>query len=192
MTELPVYQIKITLADTHPPIWRRLLVTGDTPLDELHAILQLVMGWDDYHLHQFIVGETYYGEPHPEFDDYMEVKDESKVVLGQIVSQEGDQFGYEYDFGDSWLHIIQVEEVLEPDPELVYPLCIGGKRAGPPEDVGGVWGYAEFLEAIKDRNHPEHAEYMEWVGGGFDPEAFDPDEINDQLDLLYDMDDLLE
>lgn len=191
MAEISVYQIKVTLADTHPPIWRRLLLTDDTPLDEFHTILQVAMGWDNYHLHQFIVGETYYGELHPDFDD-MHMEDESEVVLAEIVSEKGDQFAYEYDFGDSWLHIIQVEDVLEPDPELVYPLCIEGKRAGPPEDVGGVWGYAEFLEAIKDRNHPEHAEYMEWVGGGFDPEAFDPDEINDELDLLYDLDELLE
>ena len=180
MSKAHIYQIKVTLKGIRPPIWRRIQVPCDITLAELHGVLQAVMGWWGYHLHQFTVGQTCYGVPDPDYD-FMDVRDESEVRLNQIVG-EGGRFVYEYDFGDGWEHVLQVEKVLPPDAGQQRPVCIKGKRACPPEDVGGIWGYANFLEAIQDPGHPEHEEYLEWVGGEFDPEAFDLDEANEELE----------
>lgn len=176
-----IYQMKVTLKHSKPPIWRRIQVAGDTRLDKLHLILQEAMGWENYHLHQFIVGGTYYGKPHPDYDAFFEMKDEKKVRLNQIAPQEKFKFIYEYDFGDSWEHELLVEKILPPEPDVHYPRCIKGKRACPPEDVGGVWGYDSFLEAIQNPDDSEHEDMLEWIGGEFDPEAFDLDEINEAL-----------
>ena len=183
LSKVQIYQIKVTLKGSKPPIWRRIQVPCNITLAELHRILQAVMGWWDYHLHQFIVGRTYYGVPHPDYYDYMEMRDESQVRLNQI-ADEGSKFVYEYDFGDSWEHVLLVEKVLEPEPDRQYPVCIKGRGACPPEDVGGIWGYYSFLEAIQDADHPEHEDYLEWIGGEFDPEAFDLDEVNERLRAL--------
>jgi hypothetical protein len=107
-----------------------------------------------------------------------------KVKLSQLVTAEGEKFTYEYDFGDPWEHIILIEKILPPDPKQKLPICIKGKRACPPEDVGGVWGYDTFLEAISDTNHPDHEMYVDWLDEEFDPEVFDLDEINRVLDDL--------
>jgi hypothetical protein len=184
-TDVPIYQIKVTLDDSKPPIWRRILVRSDITLGKLHNVIQAVMmGWADYHLHQFVVGETYYGMPDPDYEGFLEMRDESRVKLNQIVTGEKFKFHYEYDFGDSWLHNLLVEKILPPEPGQQYPVCIKGRRACPPEDVGGVWGYDTFLEAIQNPDHPEHEDYLEWVGGEFDPEAFDLDEANEALRAL--------
>jgi hypothetical protein len=177
----PIYQLKVTLEGSKPPIWRRLQVAEDTTLGELHDIIQVAMGWTDSHLHQFIVGGTYYGLPDPDWDDLHEMRDERQFRLDEIAAKEGTKFRYEYDFGDSWLHEVLVEKIMSPAPEEEYPLCVKGRRACPPEDVGGIWGYEEFLEAIRDPKHPEHEEYLEWIGGPFDPEEFDLDETNEFL-----------
>ena len=182
-TDIPIYQIKVTLKSSKPPIWRRIQVPCNITLEEMHRILQAVMGWWDYHLHQFIVGRTYYGVSSSDYADFMDIRDESQARLNQI-ADEGSRFVYEYDFGDSWEHVLLVEKVLEPEPGQEYPVCIKGKRARPPEDVGGIWGYGTFLEAIRDPGHSEHDSYLEWVGGEFDPEAFDLDEINAALRAL--------
>ena len=174
-----IYQIKVTLRDSRPPIWRRIQIHSDTRLDDLHQILQNVMGWDNYHLHQFIIYGEYYGEQ----NDFMDMLDESEYKLSDLVSGVKFKFVYEYDFGDSWEHILLVEKILPAEKSVRYPVCIKGKRACPPEDVGGVWGYGSFLEAIKDPKNPEHDEYLEWVGGEFDPAEFDLDDINAALDL---------
>ena len=171
-----IYQVKVTLEGIRPPIWRRILVTSDTALSKLHSILQVVMGWDDYHLHQFIINGTYYGIHDP--DLMFDLKDEEKMKLDMVVLQEQKEFIYEYDFGDSWYHNILIEKILPPDTKKHYPVCIKGKRACPPEDCGGEGGYYYFLEAIQDPDHPEHEEMLEWEGGSFDPEAFDIDGVN--------------
>ena len=171
-----IYQVKVTLEGIRPPIWRRILVTSDTALNKLHRILQVVMGWDDYHLHQFIINGTYYGIHDP--DLMFDLKDEEKMKLDMVVLQEQKKFIYEYDFGDSWYHNILIEKILPPDTKKHYPVCIKGKRACPPEDCGGVGGYYYFLEAIQDPEHPEHEEMLEWRGDSFDPEAFDIDGVN--------------
>jgi Plasmid pRiA4b ORF-3-like protein len=176
-----IYQIKVSLDDTHPPIWRRILVPAHTTLLKLHDILQIVMGWEDYHLHMFTIEGTIYGDPaHDEYGDLGTV-DEARFKLNQVIYQEGQRLSYEYDFGDSWDHTLLVEKILPPQESVRYPLCLKGKRACPPEDVGGVWGYENFLEAIRNPGHDEHEEYLTWVGGEFDPEAFDLEEVNTRL-----------
>jgi hypothetical protein len=176
-----IYQLKVTLNDSKPPIWRRVLVPENITLYELHEIIQTVMGWGNYHLHMFTIAGQIYGDPEDdEFGD-LGTKNEKRYRLSQFVSREGFKFRYEYDFGDSWLHDLIVEKILPVEKEMRYPVCIKGKRACPPEDVGGVWGYDDFLEAIADPEHEEHDEYMEWIGGDFDPEAFDLDEVNQLL-----------
>jgi hypothetical protein len=182
--EVPIYQIKVMLQYSKPPIWRRLLIRSDKTLADLHFYIQATMGWWDYHLHQFIVGETYFGVPNPDYDDYLEMHDEGEVTLQQVAPGEGSRFRYEYDFGDGWMHQVRVEKILPPEPGQRYPACIAGRRACPPEDVGGIWGYYHFLEAIQDPEHPEHETYSDWIEGEFDPAAFDLDEANEALRAL--------
>jgi hypothetical protein len=172
-----VYELKITLANIKPPIWRRLHVKNCT-LATLHNIIQACMGWTNSHMHSFEVGSEEYGEPDPE--GMLEHEDDRKVKLGQIVNLGYQDFRYTYDFGDSWDHTIMIEKTLEPDAGA-YPRCVAGKRACPPEDCGGAWGYGTFLETIQNPKHPEHHAMLEWIGGKFDPEAFDIDKINKDL-----------
>jgi len=182
-TDVPIYQIKVTLKGSKPPIWRRIQVRSDITLSRLHMILQEAMGWWNAHLHLFAVGQTEYGLPDPDFG-FEGMRDERMVKLNQIATGEGARFIYEYDFGDSWEHVLLVEKVLPPEEGVQYPICTKGRRACPPEDVGGIWGYEEFLEAIQDPDHPEHEEYLEWIGDEFDPEEFDLDAINERLRML--------
>lgn len=175
----PIYQLKVTLQGIRPPIWRRIQVRAGITLPRLHDTIQVAMGWTDSHLHQFTIGGVAYGLPDPDFGD--EMRSEQRVKLERVVTTEKDRFVYEYDFGDSWTHAILLEKLVLPEPGLHYPRCLAGKRACPPEDVGGVWGYADFLEAIRRSDHPEHEEMLEWCGGAFDPEAFSLDEVNQAL-----------
>lgn len=171
-----VYRLKITLLGSEPPIWRMVEVPASVSLDRLHTIIQIAMGWQDCHLHQFIIEEKNYGVPGP--DDWEPVLNERRYRLSQVAPSARSQFVYEYDFGDSWEHQIVVEKILPAEPGVKYPVCVKGQRACPPEDVGGVWGYEEFLEIMKDPEHEEHDEYFQWYGGEFDPEAFDIEAVN--------------
>lgn len=173
-----IYQIKVTLHHSPPPIWRRIQLKGDTKLGELHDVLQIVMGWSNSHLHVFRVGRISYGEPDPHFPD--DTIDERDICLDKIAT-EGDTFIYEYDFGDSWEHEIKVEKILSAEPGAHYPVCLAGERACPPEDCGGIFRYQWMLEVLGDPNHEEYAEVMEWVGDDFDPGALDIDAINGEL-----------
>lgn len=177
-----VYQLKITLKDFRPPIWRRVQVNSDITLGKLHQIIQAAMGWTNSHLHGFSIGGVEYGQPLPELD--LEIKNEQRIKLSKVVTGEKQKFFYTYDMGDSWEHEILVEKVLPHDPLVRYPVCITGKRACPPEDCGGVWGYADFLEAIQQPDHPEHESMLEWVGGAFDPDAFILSEVNQLLQQI--------
>ena len=174
------YQVKITLNGIKPLIWRRLLVEGDILLDEFSETIQSAMGWDGYHLYDFYIDGLSYQLPNEDdFDSGDE--DSSQTFLRDVVFKEKQKFIYTYDFGDSWEHTVLIEKILPLDNNKVYPLCIQGKRNCPPDDCGGIWGYQNFLKAIKDKNHPEHEELLEWAGGEFDPEEFDLDEINSYL-----------
>ncbi len=172
-----VYQLKITLADIKPPVWRRVEVT-DCTLSKLHEIVQIVMGWNGYHLWAFEIGGEQYGED-PEGE--MDMESSRKLKLSQVVRRGVKKFHYVYDFGDHWEHVIQVEKVLEAEPKVKYPRCVKGGRACPPEDCGGAWGYGDFLAAVQNPTHESHEEMLEWVGGGFDPEAFDIEAVNKEL-----------
>jgi hypothetical protein len=177
-----IHQVKVTLKGARPPIWRRLLVRSDITLDRLHEILQTSFGWFDYHLHAFVADGLEYGAPDVELD--WPVGDERTVTLADVAPAKQCRVLYRYDFGDDWEHDVLVEVVIEPEAGAMYPQCIKGKRASPPEDVGGVWGYAEFLEIMADPAHPEHEERLEWAGGEFDPEEFDLAAVNEALQVL--------
>jgi hypothetical protein len=176
-----VLQLKVTLLDSKPPIWRRLQVLDNTDLGTLHQIIQITVGWTNSHLHQFIIDNKFYSDPEFELDD---VLSERRMTLSSLKLEPKKRFRYEYDFGDDWMHDILVEKVLEPEADGQYPQCITGKRACPPEDCGGVWGYNDLLEALKDAENPEHESMLEWLGDDFDPEAFDVDAVNAQLQSL--------
>jgi len=179
-----VYEMKITLRGIKPPIWRRVQVK-DCSLAGLHDVIQTCMGWHDGHLHEFEVAGERYGDPSQwagdSFGDEEEVGNEKKFKLGQLVDQGVKKLRYVYDMGDNWEHDVQIEKVLPAEPGVDYPRCVAGKRAGPPEDCGGQWGYGDFLKAVQDPKHPEHEEMLEWVGGEFDPEAFDCEAVNKML-----------
>lgn len=165
----PIYQVKITLLEIEGlPVWRRVLVPAAIPLDRLHEVIQAAMGWENYHLHYFHDGETYYGEAEPE----LQYRDERKVRLDELVKP-GGRLVYNYDFGDSWDHEILVEEVMVATSDERYPRCIAGQAACPPEDVGGTGGYARLIQILDDPGHPEHQDILGWLGLD-DPDQFDP------------------
>jgi hypothetical protein len=165
-----IYQIKITLKGSKPPIWRRVEVDDTITLARLHQIVQGAMGWYDSHLHMFTIAGIAYGLP--DVYDEPDVHDERRMRLNQLLSTPKQSLLYEYDFGDGWLHQVLLEKILEPEAGVTYPRCIAGRRACPPEDCGGIWGYENLLKAIRDPNHPEHTELLAWVGGTFDSERF--------------------
>lgn len=171
------YRIKITLAGTRPPVWRQIVVT-DCTLDELHEHVQTAMGWTNSHLHHFRVGEQFYGDPDLMADNYEEFgyEDSTATRLSDLVpkTRKAFKFIYEYDFGDSWDHQLMVEAVGPPEAGTKYPACLDGNGACPPEDVGGVWGYTDFVAAVRNPDHEQHEELLDWVGGAFDPDEFDP------------------
>ena len=177
-----IYRLKATIRDIKPPVWRRLEVGGEITLAALHDVLQTAFGWTDSHLHQFSVGEAIFGVPDP--DDLgwgRSVADERRVRLQDAVGRRVKRFLYEYDFGDGWEHEIAVERIVLAEPGASYPRCLAGRRACPPEDCGGPWGYAQLLTAVADPAHPEHEEMSEWLGGEFDPDEFELDAVNTSL-----------
>ncbi|MDI6766152.1 MAG: plasmid pRiA4b ORF-3 family protein [Bacteroidota bacterium] len=177
-----IYQLKIELLGSEPVIWRRFQVYEDCTLHKLHSIIQIAMGWENCHLYEFIVGGLSYGEPHPDYEG--RVKSSKSVKLSQVADREKAKFTYIYDFGDGWQHEAIVEKLLPADPKVSYPFCIDGKMACPPEDCGGIGGYAYFLEAIGNRKHKEHKDMLGWIGGEFDPTKFDIQSVNKRLKLI--------
>lgn len=168
-TKVPAYQVKIVLRDVEPPVWRRVVLPGHWNLGVVHTAVQAAMGWEDSHLHQFEAGDARYGPPDP-YGDAGQVRSERAARLHEVVSDEGESLLYWYDFGDDWYHDLVVEQVLPPQQ---HAQCLDGAGACPPEDCGGPWGYVELLAAVADPQHPQHDELRGWVGGGFDPGAFD-------------------
>jgi hypothetical protein len=177
-----VFQLKIQLREVRPPVWRRVLVPGEMTLAELHKVMQTAMGWSNSHLHEFEVEGVQYGVPDSDWG-LDEVADESRVKLFRVAREDA-RLRYAYDFGDGWQHDITVEKVLSPQPGTRYPRCIAGRRACPPEDVGGPWGYQDFLAAVEDPGHDEHEHWVEWVGGGFDPAEFDLAAVDEAMDAF--------
>jgi hypothetical protein len=170
-----VFQLKVTLLDTKPPIWRRLLVDGSITLDGLHEVIQAAFGWWNCHLHEFEIGRARYGVPDPDSDFGPPSLDERTARL-DAVAGEGASFHYTYDFGDNWRHKVTVEKVVPVEPGTAVPDCIGGRRACPPEDCGGPWGYQDLLESLGGRPGASDAR-LEFVVPDFDPAAFDPSDF---------------
>ena len=179
-TPQKIYQLKVTLLRTSPPIWRRLLVPADLTLEQLHDVLQAAMGWEDCHMHDFRVGSRRFGKPLPdeEFGDGPVTASERTTRMFDVLRKVGAKAVYTYDFGDGWKHGIVLEKMLALEAGRDYPACIDGKRHGPPEDCGGVWGFYNLLDAISNPEHDEHEEASECLGDDFDPEAFSVDDVN--------------
>lgn len=177
----PIYRIKVTLENIEPPVWRRIEVPGDVTLARLHAIIQRVMGWEDYHMWSFQVGKIEYQTGSGEMFDFgggPRPCSPAGTTLEQATEGRRITFRYWYDFGDDWFHALKVERVAGPEPGAIYPRCLEGARACPPEDCGGPWGYRNFLDAVTNPKHPEHEEMLEWIGGEWDAEAFDVGAVN--------------
>lgn len=183
--ELTILQLKISLVGaSKPPVWRRVLVPADIRLDRFHEVIQAAMGWEGYHMHAFTNGSAEYGVPDPELGH----RDERQTMLDQLLTRPGDRIRYTYDFGDGWEHDIVMEEVVGAEPDVLYPICLTGRGACPPEDCGGVWGYGHLREVLADPAHEEHDDMLEWLdlenASGFDPASFDVDEANAALSLV--------
>ena len=178
-----LYRLHVELLDISPSIWRRLRVPGWITLAKLHLVLQAAMGWTNSHLHQFEIAGTDYGVPDDEWPELV-VVDDRRVTLAAAIGAKVTDFRYEYDFGDGWEHSIHVEAHEPVENHVQHLLCLAGANACPPEDVGGPGGYADFLEALDDPQHPEHDAYLSWCGGAFDREGFDLNSVNSALRRL--------
>ena len=172
------YELKVTLTDIDPPVWRRLRLSGELTLNQLHHALQIAIGLIDSHLHQCLIDDERYALPSPE-DGADRPRDERKIRLREVATQ-GGSFTYEYDFGDGWDHLIEVEHADDAEPQVPV-LCTDGARACPPEDSGGPWAYAELLEIVADPSHEDYDERREWLPAEFDAEAFDAALVNHRL-----------
>ncbi len=175
VTPKTVHQLKVTLQNVTPPVWRRVQVPSTTKLSDLAWILQAAMGWDGGHLHAFETADRrrYRG---PDRDWGSDDLDERKYKLGATLARVGSKIRFDYDFGDGWEHDVVVEAIAPVERGVQYPVCVDGRRACPPEDCGGPWGYGELLEALADPAHERHDEFLEWTGDEFDPAAFDADD----------------
>lgn len=174
-----ILQLKISLVGvSKPPVWRRVLVAPTMRLDQLHDVIQTAMGWTDTHMHEFTAGGVDYGPRDPELN----LGDERRARVGDLIGRPKDRMRYTYDFGDYWQHDVVVEKVLPAEAGARYPRCVAGKGRRPPEDCGGVWGYRELREKLADPAHDEHADMLDWLGidsaTDFDVAAFDADEVN--------------
>ncbi len=165
-----IARIRISLKDIEPEIWRRVEVPLGMSLKGLHDVIQAVMGWQDYHLFEFQIGEKRYGIPDPEWDAEREVAQAKLTKLEALAAKGIDRFDYTYDFGDNWEHVVTIEALASADPAVKYPRFLDGARRGPPEDVGGFPGYYEFLDAVSKPRHKEHRHMLEWYGGPYDPD----------------------
>jgi len=180
-----IFQVKVAILDIEPAIWRRVLLPADTTLAQLHDVIQAVFGWWDYHLHQYLVDGRLYALPDPEYDDdpLPPRLDERAVPLRDLLT--ASSIIYEYDFGDGWKHLVQIESVaMTREPGVSYPVCTGGARACPREDCGGTDGYRHLLEVLADPTHEEHAHLKRWAGRRYDPEKFDAAAANRALRKL--------
>ena len=177
------YQLKISLLDIEPPIWRRIQVPGTILMCCLHDAIQAVMGWTNSHLHQFEKDGKYWSVPEHVEDGDIDVIDERQVPLGKVLSAEGDSMVYVYDFGDDWRHEVVLEKI-DPSDVPTKPVCLAGERRCPPENVGGPPGYQEFLEVIFEPGHEEFAQFRGWAGGKFHAEEFNLKAVNKVLSRM--------
>ncbi|MFW2335744.1 plasmid pRiA4b ORF-3 family protein, partial [Ilumatobacter sp.] len=176
-----VHRLKVTLRSVKPPIWRRIEVASNVTLEELSDLLEGAMGWLGGHLHAFEVDGVTYERPDPDDGLLRGANDENRHRLGGVLTEVGAKMRWDYDFGDGWRHNVVVEAIEPLTPSVEYPRCVAGRRACPPEDCGGPWGFHELLEAFADPAHPRHEELTEWLPVNYNPEEFDPDEATDDM-----------
>ncbi len=173
-----ILQLRVSLNEAKPFVWRKFLIDENVSFHKLHEVIQVVMGWENYHLYQFVYNKTFIGLPDADTD----LIDSRKLLLSQVFEKKKQKIGYEYDFGDSWEHTVLLEKFVEPIDFQKYPVCIGGENACPPEDSGGFYVYQELLEIKKNKKHPEYKEkIVEWLGEDFNPKYFDLNNVNKQL-----------
>jgi hypothetical protein len=183
MTAESIARLKITLDDVEPQVLRRVDAPLAIRLDHLHLALQAAIGWTNSHLYEIRAGDAGWGEPDPDRGD--SPLDARKARLIDVLEDVGAKtLRYLYDFGDGWEHTIKIERVFDAEPGVQYPRLIEAAGRCPPEDCGGPWGYAEFLDAIADPKHERHAELIEWIGGAFDPNAIDFEAHAEELATL--------
>lgn len=184
-----IYQIKISLKGFTPMIWRRILIPSDLLLYDFHRIIQTTMGWTNSHLHQFVKNRTFFSVRYPDDDFWNDARSidyvKKKIRVSDLLTFPKDRMIYEYDFGDGWEHNIVLEKILPFDNKKEYPVCVAGKMSCPPEDCGGVWGYANMLGVLKQPDHEEYEDIVDWIGEDFNPEHFDIDEVNLLLKTSY-------
>ena len=175
---MSIARLKITLDDVKPQPVRRIEVPLGIKLSDLHLVIQAAMPWWNYHLYEFRVRDVGWGIPDPDLHLGDGPLDARKATLRDVIEDTGAKsLKYLYDFGDGWEHSVKIEKITEPEPDMGYPRLVEAKGRCPPEDVGGPWGYEEYLEAIADPNHERHQEMVQWRGKGFDPDTVDIDEI---------------
>ncbi len=178
-----IYQVKISLSGFKPSIWRRILVPSNLKLSDFHKVIQTAMGWENYHLHQFVKNKTYFSKQMPNdiFWDDSSDTDYGNMKVCDLLTKEKEKVVYEYDFGDGWEHNIVLEKILPGEEEFKRAVCLDGKMHGPPEDCGGIYGYANMLEIIKNPDHEEYGRYVDWLEEEFDQEYFNLEEVNKML-----------
>lgn len=181
-----IVQIRIALQDIEPPVWRRVQVPVDYSLRHLHDVIQAVMDWLDYHLHQFEIGEKLYGQPEIAGGDHSGPKlySDRNTRLAQLIERGVERFIYTYDFGDDWQHDIEFERTLRARAGIEYPILVAGERQSPPEDCGGPFGFLEIVDALSDPDHPDHEELFDWYGERFDPEDMNLDTVEAMLSRI--------
>jgi hypothetical protein len=179
----PLYRLKITLIGIEPPIWREIEVPGSIKLCCLHSAFQVVMGWKENHLHEFEKDGKKWGIVQLYEDEELVVSDDGDMTLAEVLKSEGDSMIYVYDFGDYWRHEVVLGNISPTIDVVRAPVCLAGERRCPPEDVGGVSGYEEFLEVIVDPAHEKYKHYVGWAGGHFLDE-FDSKAANKRLSRM--------
>lgn len=182
-------QMRISLNESSPEIWRRFLVEDTITVYALHNVIQIVMNWTNAHLHLFEINGKKYSLPEYFEDSGETFLDEQDIKLSDLNFSEGDSFSYVYDMGDNWEHTVKVEKISKPDPEKEYPLCIEGEMACPIEDCGGLDGYYKMIEIIDDPDHDEHEDYLDWLGEDFEADFFDLEDVNHFLEEVRDIPD---
>ena len=173
-----VYEFKISLQSTVPVVWRKVLAHEFIKLSELHMLIQMAMGWSASHLFSFEINDKSYTDS--ESADEMNMTDAEGVNLSDVLGTEK-KFSYTYDFGDNWVHEIEITNILKHDPRMNYPVCVGGENACPPEDCGGIPGFDQLKKTLAGTDSEEKDEMLTWVGGYYNPKSFDPNFINKHL-----------
>jgi Plasmid pRiA4b ORF-3-like protein len=180
---LTVHELRVTLLDVSPPVWRQLRVPSALPLSTVHAVVQLAFGWEERHLHEWRIGDITYGLA--DEDSWgEELADESTAILGEVAPADS-MLRYDYDFGDGWEHLVEVVSVTPYDANVAPVACLAGARACPPEDSGGPSGYEHLIDALRDPDDAEHEEMVELVGDAWNPEEFDVNQVNRQLEQFW-------